>query len=285
MIEYKTHIQNIGWSEPVEDGETAGTTGQGLRLEGIIINSDDNLEYQVHVQNIGWQPFVKRGELAGTEGQGLRMEAFRIRLIDPKKGRHIWYRVHVENVGWTDYAIDGAICGSVGESLRIEAIEIRIVDEGENDDFDQWYDESKKCRIGDVVFTVTTEEAPTLTCEITDKPVEGGNISDHGEFKPLDLKVSGVICGDDSEEKKETIMQYMKNVEILRYVGIDTATNVAITSFPIVRSSRIANGFSFTMTLKEMRLATGVVTVIDEAYVATQVNDLKNGGLQAVVTT
>jgi uncharacterized protein YjdB len=37
-IEYRTHVQNVGWEENwAQDGETAGTVGRGLRLEGIQI--------------------------------------------------------------------------------------------------------------------------------------------------------------------------------------------------------------------------------------------------------
>lgn len=282
MIEYIAHVQDLGWTAKKYDGETAGTIGYGLRLEALVIISDYRLEYCVHVQNIGWQDWVERWRTAGTVGQGLRMEAFRIRLLDDIPGKHVWYRVHVENVGWTEWAIDGDIVGSVGQSLRMEALEVKIVNDTD-EDFMQWVDDMKKCKIGDVIFSTTTGEDATLTCDITDKPIEGGSIADHGDFKPLTMSISGVIVGDDAEEKKEKIQKYMMDVAVLRYVGIDTANNVCITSFGISRSVKIANGFAFTMSLKEVRIATGMVTVIDQAYIYTQLNNLTNGGLQAVV--
>jgi uncharacterized protein YjdB len=37
-VEYRTHVQNKGWeSSWASDGESAGTEGQGLRLETIEI--------------------------------------------------------------------------------------------------------------------------------------------------------------------------------------------------------------------------------------------------------
>jgi len=36
-IEYRSHIQNIGWTNWVRDGAVSGTTGQSLRLEAIEI--------------------------------------------------------------------------------------------------------------------------------------------------------------------------------------------------------------------------------------------------------
>jgi len=284
MIDYQAHVQNAGWTEEKTDGETAGTVGEGLRLEGLKIDSDYNLEYKAHVENVGWQDWMRRGELAGTEGQGLRMEAFRIQLIDAEPTKHIWYRVHVENVGWTEYAIDGAICGSVGQSLRMEAVEIRIVDETEDEDFADWHELKKKCKLGDVVFTVTTGEDATMTSNVTDKPVQGGSVTDHAILQPLTMSIPGAIFGSDAQQKLELLRKYMKDSTVLRYVGADTAQNMMITSLKTGRSASLANGVSFTIDLKEVRLADSVVKVIDEAYVSTDVNDLNNGGLQAVVT-
>jgi uncharacterized protein YjdB len=284
MIEYQAHVQDVGWTETVSDGETSGTVGEAKRLEALIVDSDYNLEYKAHVQNVGWQDWVKRGEVAGTTGQGLRMEAFRIKLIDPEQGKHVWYRVHVENVGWTDYAIDGDIVGSVGQSLRMEAVEIRIVDELTDEDFADWLELSKKSKLGEVVFSVATGEDATMTANITDKPIEGGNISDHAQLQPLTMSIPGYIVGDDAQQKLEKLREYMKNSEVLRFVGVDIAQNVMITSLKTGRSANIADGVAFTVDLKEVRIAESVVTVIDEAYVYTQANDLKNGGLQAVLT-
>jgi uncharacterized protein YjdB len=36
-IRYSTHVQGIGWQGWVNDGQTAGTTGRGLRVEAIKI--------------------------------------------------------------------------------------------------------------------------------------------------------------------------------------------------------------------------------------------------------
>lgn len=284
MIEYQAHVQDVGWTETVSDGEVAGTVGEAKRLEALIVDSDYNLEYKAHVQNVGWQDWVKRGEQAGTVGQSLRMEAFRIKLIDPEEGKHVWYRVHVENVGWTEYAIDGAIVGSVGQSLRMEAVEIRIVDEATDEDFEDWLELSKKSKLGEVVFSVATGEDATMTADITDKPIEGGNISDHAQLQPLTMSIPGYIVGDDAQQKLEKLREYMKNSEVLRFVGVDIAQNVMITSLKTGRSSNLKDGVAFTVDLKEVRIAESVVTVIDEAYVYTQANDLKNGGLQAVLT-
>ena len=132
-VSYKTHIENEGWNIPVEDGKTSGTTGQGLRMEALIVSLinkgglDISIEAQAHVQNVGWQPLKTDGEVIGTTGEGLRLEALRIRLIgiDAKK-YIIKYRVHVQNIGWQLWCKDGETAGTVGLALRAEAIEIML---------------------------------------------------------------------------------------------------------------------------------------------------------------
>lgn len=130
-VKYRTHVQNVGWQDYVQNEQTAGTSGQALRLEGIniqLLNSEKNLniKYQVHIQNIGWQSWKKNGEMAGTSGQSLRLEAIRICLEDSDEYT-IMYRVHVQNVGWQEWKTDGEIAGTSGQGLRLEAIQIKIV--------------------------------------------------------------------------------------------------------------------------------------------------------------
>ena len=92
-IKYRTHVQNEGWQNYVQDEQIAGTSGKSLRLEAIdmqLVNSKQNinLKYQVHVQNIGWQEWKTDGEIAGTSGQSLRLEAIQIKIVPKqKKGR------------------------------------------------------------------------------------------------------------------------------------------------------------------------------------------------------
>ncbi len=285
MIAYRGHIQNIGWANEAVDGETSGTVGEGLRLEALEVRSDYQLRYRAHVQNVGWQEWARNGETAGTTGQGLRMEAFQIEIVDKPEEKHVWYRVHVENVGWTDWTIDGKIAGSVGESLRLEAIEIQIVDAATNDEFSQWYENSKKCKIGDVIITVTSDETTTMSNDITDKPIEGGTVSDHVLNKPLTMSITGIIVGDDCQEKLDKIRSYLVNGDLVRYIGAETAKNMVIESFGTGRSVSIKGGVSFSLSLKEIRISTGLVTVIDEAYVFTQANSVATGGLMAGAQT
>ena len=132
-VEYRAHVQTIGWQGWAKDGATSGTTGSALRMEALCIILDDadlagSVEYRMHVQNIGWQGWVKDGAVSGTTGCALRAEAISIRLTDELADAYdIYYRVHSQSYGWLGWAINGQDAGTTGYSLRMEAIEIRLV--------------------------------------------------------------------------------------------------------------------------------------------------------------
>ncbi|WP_462409334.1 N-acetylmuramoyl-L-alanine amidase [Neobacillus sp. Marseille-QA0830] len=124
-IVYAAHLQNIGWQDEKRDGQTAGTTGQSLRLEALTVrleNSDARLTIEGHVESKGWLPPRSNGEVVGTIGESLRLEAIKISCDK----HNVFYRVHLQDTGWTDWKRNGEIAGTTGESKRIEAIEIKL---------------------------------------------------------------------------------------------------------------------------------------------------------------
>lgn len=130
---YQTHVQNEGWQAWKTDGDMSGTSGKGLRLEGIKIKLDTDsselgLSYATHVQNIGWQDPVTTGVMSGTSGKSLRLEAIKINLTGTKASQYdIYYRVHAQNVGWLGWAKNGESSGTAGFAYRLEGIEIRVL--------------------------------------------------------------------------------------------------------------------------------------------------------------
>jgi uncharacterized protein YjdB len=117
-VQYRTHVQDVGWQDWSRDGAMAGTTGQSLRLEGIEIALPDQplgggVEYRTHVQDVGWQDWVSDGVMAGTTGQSLRLEAIQVRLTGEMADRYdVWYRVHAQDFGWLDWACNGQKAGT-----------------------------------------------------------------------------------------------------------------------------------------------------------------------------
>ena len=132
---YRAHCQNLGWLDPVHDGQTAGTTGFSARLEALLIDlreirekyPDAKLSGDFHVQNIGTVHLdnIEPDTLIGTIGKSLRLEAFRLHLtgVPDKK---LYYEAHVQDIGWQGVRKDGEMAGTTGQSKRIEAVRIWV---------------------------------------------------------------------------------------------------------------------------------------------------------------
>ena len=86
-VEYRTHIQKIGWQGWKANGEMSGTSGEAKRLEAIEIRLTGTMEihydiyYRVHAQKFGWMGWAKNGESAGTAGHAYRLEGIEIKLV------------------------------------------------------------------------------------------------------------------------------------------------------------------------------------------------------------
>lgn len=136
MVKYQTHVQDIGNSGWVYDGELAGSVGKSKRMEAISILLPSllnvNVNYSAHIQDIGWQKEKKNGQLAGTEGQSKRLEAIKIRLSGKEADQYdIYYQVHAQDYGWLGWAKNGEAAGTEGLSKRLEAVRIVIVNKGD----------------------------------------------------------------------------------------------------------------------------------------------------------
>lgn len=136
-VSYNTHVQSKGWTPAVSNGTTSGTTGSGLRLEGIKIklNTSANLgvKYSTHIQTYGWGKGCSNdGGLSGTTGESKRLEAIKIQLTGADVNKFdIYYRVHAQSYGWLGWAKNGEVAGTAGLSKRLEAIQIIVVPKGD----------------------------------------------------------------------------------------------------------------------------------------------------------
>lgn len=131
------HVQNLGWMKPTTtNGQTAGTTGKGLRLEALrarVGNAwvDGEVRVQAHVQDEGWHAWSDSGDTAGTVGKGRRIEALRMELTgDLQKNYDVWYRVHVQTLGWMGWAKNGEVSGTTGLSARMEGMQVVLTPKG-----------------------------------------------------------------------------------------------------------------------------------------------------------
>lgn len=136
-VNYQTHVEKLGNTSIVRNGQTSGTVGSKLRLESIKLSLEDlpnsGIEYRTHVQTYGWQSWKSNGQLSGTTGEAKRLEAIQIRLTGEAASQYdVYYRVHSEHFGWLSWAKNGEQAGTEGYRYRMEAIEVEVVSKGQS---------------------------------------------------------------------------------------------------------------------------------------------------------
>ena len=174
-IKYQAHVQDIGWQDWVQNGETAGTYYQGLRVEALNIKLSSNVpnahvKYRAHVQEIGWQDWLQDGQTTGTLYEAKRMEAIEIKL-ENLPGYNVKYRVHVQDIGWQNWVSNGQTAGTMYVGKRIEAIEIKL----EKTTSNKYYEASAKyTENGNYQTEITDDAGNTTKYEYNEKT---GNVS------------------------------------------------------------------------------------------------------------
>ena len=174
---YQANTYGNGWMNAVSEGNTAGTTGQSRRMEGLIINlkdfdgSSNGITYQAHVANVGWMDWVNSGDIAGKPGSNNAIEAVKIKLCgEISKHYNVYYRMHVANYGWLGWTSNGNAAGTTGSGTRAEAIEIKLV--AKSVEFNcggtAYYDGSSKDKTlninWDNIAAVGKQEAHSVSC-------------------------------------------------------------------------------------------------------------------------
>lgn len=153
-IEYRVHVENIGWEDWVSGGTTVGRAGSGLQIEAIQFRlksgsdlaSNWTIWARGHVENQGWLAWTSTMPI-GSTGQALRLEAIELRLLKSSAatpddslygdfsstqgypfidGTNIAIEAHVQNIGWQSWACGGATAGTTGRGLRIEALRAQV---------------------------------------------------------------------------------------------------------------------------------------------------------------
>lgn len=132
-LKFNSHVQNIGNTHFVSNGSITGTTGRGLRIEGLTVKLNSNINKlkgnittNVKVIGSGWKTSIN--SYAGTTGQAKPIEQIKLTLSgELAKYYDIYYRVHCQNFGWLGWAKNGQVAGTNGYNYRIEAVQIKLV--------------------------------------------------------------------------------------------------------------------------------------------------------------
>ena len=111
-------------------------------------------------------------------------------------------------------------------------------------------------RIGNVEINLVENEQPRYANEVTEKPVESGqNIADHVRKIPDTMVLPCVISGNDWREKRAQLHKYRDEATVIMYRGKIMMLPVVIESMIENHDRFVANGYAYTITLKQMRFA------------------------------
>lgn len=127
-VTYSAYVQKQGWQTPVSAGQTSGTTGKGLALQSLKIQTDDKaslgIKYSVY-ENGAWTGYASDGQTVGASG--VNIEAVKIELTGPDaKYYNVYYRAHNATAGWLGWASNGQPAGVAKIGKPMQALEIVI---------------------------------------------------------------------------------------------------------------------------------------------------------------
>lgn len=111
-------------------------------------------------------------------------------------------------------------------------------------------------RIGDVEFNVLSESR-THSSDVTNHPVEDGvDIVDHVQIKPRVYSIEGVV-GDDHDPANAhlRLVRMQRRGDLVNYAGRAVINNCIIESLTVNVDSSAIRGFTFSMTIREVRIA------------------------------
>ena len=140
-IYYYAHCQNLGTigEGQVHDGMTGGTTGRGLRMERVFVDTSHvrhgvlELGMSGHAANIGKIDAVYENSKKlsiGSEGRSSALEGLVIWEKVNTTGYKGWVRMHFHNNGWSAWeplSDTPTMIGSTGLSIPGQAIQIKYV--------------------------------------------------------------------------------------------------------------------------------------------------------------
>lgn len=110
--------------------------------------------------------------------------------------------------------------------------------------------------LGELVFDVVSEEQPSFTNTVTDRPVESGaDISDHIRHQPITLSIRAVFSGDSAMDKYDELIDMRDSEELYAYSGgLGTYVNLAVENVSPMKNASYGDGYECNITLKQVRI-------------------------------
>ena len=106
------------------------------------------------------------------------------------------------------------------------------------------------------LYVFVEEENRTFGVSVTEHAVETGvSVTDHVKREATTLSISGEIVGSRADNVVKQLYQMQQLGTLCKYVGRVTLSNCLITEFSTTQTHSIWGGYSFSMTLREIRTA------------------------------
>lgn len=127
-------------------------------------------------------------------------------------------------------------------------------------------------------------ETPEYSVNITQYPVEEDiDLTDHVERLPTTMTITGKILGPDAANIREKLKEAMFRGERLDYVGRNAFRRVLIANISTEHDYEVANGFRFTMTLQQVRVAKpSYAPFLNDPILLAQVKSTTSAGRQQI---
>ncbi len=142
-------------------------------------------------------------------------------------------------------------------------------------------------KIGNVEVMIIDESVGKFS-EVTERPVESGAITDNVKKMPDTVELTGTVTADGWAVKR-VLDEYHDNGTLITYTGKSAYESMVIEAFDVVYTSENKDGFNFSMSLKEVRIASlrimsegGIPTPAVDEGIETQVKPITNAGLQTL---
>ncbi|MCZ8518888.1 phage baseplate protein [Paenibacillus caseinilyticus] len=105
------------------------------------------------------------------------------------------------------------------------------------------------------MYLMVEDEEPDYDIDVTEQPVEDNvNLVDHVQRKPVRMPISGLIVGEDAAQIRENLKSLQNNASIVEYDGRNYFVGL-IKGLRTRHTNKVANGFEFSFTLVEVRIA------------------------------
>ncbi|MFB8794764.1 MAG: hypothetical protein U7126_11210 [Microcoleus sp.] len=136
-VQYMAHVEGVGDTPWINEGELAGFRGQAKRIEGFAVRlsgpeaANYNVFYTAHIQNVGDTEVSSNGEYCGTRGKGLRVEGLKVWIVrsasaaQPVAPVGLKVLAHIQGIGDRTFS-DREYAGTRAQGRRVEGFQIKI---------------------------------------------------------------------------------------------------------------------------------------------------------------